>query len=107
MSRRVELLLFSAGWGANHFSTLLVVYRRDLGLSPSSLGILFAAYALGLVPGLILAGRASDPRGRRALVCPASLLAIVSSALLAFGARGFGVLLAGRLLYGLAMGSVM
>jgi len=107
MSRRVELLLFTAGWGANHFSTLLVVYRRDLGLSPAALGIVFGAYALGLVPGLIFAGRASDQRGRRAIVLPAGVLAIAASGLLAFGGHGFAVLLAGRLLYGLAMGSIM
>lgn len=107
MNRRVELLLFMTGWGANHFSTLLVVYRKDLGLLPPALGILFGAYALGLVPGLVLAGRASDRRGRRAVVLPASLLAIAASAVLAFGAHGFGVPLAGRLLYGLATGSVM
>jgi MFS family permease len=103
----VSLLLFAAGWGANHFSTLLVVYRKNLGLSPESLGILFGAYALGLVPGLLLAGRASDRWGRRALVLPFSLVAMGASALLCFGMRGFGVLLAGRLLYGIGMGSVM
>jgi MFS family permease len=107
MNRRIEVLLFTAGWGANHFSTLLVVYRKDLGLSPVALGILFGAYALGLVPGLILAGRASDTRGRRAIVVPASVMAIGASLVLAFGGYGFGVLLAGRLMYGLAMGSVM
>src|SRR5689334_12962552 len=104
MFRRVELLLLTAGWGANHFATLLVVYRKALGFTPSSLGILFGAYALGLVPGLVLAGRASDERGRRALVIPASILALAASGLLAFGSHGFGVLLAGRLLFGLAMG---
>jgi MFS family permease len=107
MSRRVELLLFTAGWGANHFATLLIVYRRDLGLSPAALGILFGSYALGLVPGLVLAGRASDRRGRRTTVLPASLLAVGASGLLAFGGHGFAVLLPGRLLYGLAMGSIM
>lgn len=107
MHRRVGVLLFAAGWGANHFSTLLVVYRRDLGLPPAALGILFGAYALGLVPGLILAGRASDRWGRRALVMPASALALLGSTILAFGTRGFGVLLAGRLVYGLGMGAVM
>ena len=107
MHRRVGLLLFAAGWGANHFSTLLVVYRRDLGLPPAALGILFGAYALGLVPGLILAGRASDRWGRRSMVLPASGLALVGTAVLAFGTRGFGVLLAGRLVYGLGMGAVM
>lgn len=107
MHRRVGVLLFAAGWGANHFSTLLVVYRRDLGLSAAALGILFGAYALGLVPGLILAGRASDRLGRRALVLPASVVALVGSAILAFGTYGFVVLLAGRLVYGLGMGAVM
>ncbi|HEY4394492.1 MAG TPA: MFS transporter [Polyangia bacterium] len=107
MHRRVGVLLFTAGWGANHFSTLLVVYRKALGLSPAELGILFGAYALGLVPGLMLAGRASDKWGRRALVMPASVLAIVASAVLAFGTQGFTVLLVGRLLFGMGMGAVM
>jgi MFS family permease len=107
MYRRVSALLFAAGWGANHFTTLLVVYRRELALSPSSLGLLFGAYALGLVPGLVFAGRASDDRGRRALVLPASVLAIVGSTILGFGSHGFGVLLAGRLVYGLGMGAIM
>ena len=107
MHRRVGVLLFAAGWGANHFSTLLVVYRRDLGLPAAALGILFGAYALGLVSGLFLVGWASDRWGRRALVLPASAVALAGSAILAFGTRGFGVLLVGRLVYGLGMGAVM
>ena len=107
MHRRLAFLLFTAGWGANHFASLLIVYRRELGLSPSALGLLFGAYALGLVPGLVLAGRASDAHGRRGLVLPATAFATAASVILAFGNRGFGVLLAGRLLFGLAMGSIM
>ncbi|HYP89350.1 MAG TPA: MFS transporter [Polyangiaceae bacterium] len=106
MRRRVELLLFSAGWGANHFSALLIVYRRALGFTASQLGLLFGAYALGLVPGLIFAGRESDARGRRALVLPASLAAACASSLLG-SSQGFATLIAGRLLYGLAMGAIM
>jgi MFS family permease len=107
LHQRVGLLLFSAGWGANHFSSMLIVYRKELGLAQAALGQIFGAYALGLVPGLILAGRASDRWGRRSLVLPAGAIAIAASALLAFGRYGFSVLLAGRLLYGLAMGCVM
>ena len=59
-------------------------------------GLLFGAYACGLVPGLIMAGRLSDDHGRWSLVLPASVLAIAASATLAFGGLGFGVLLAGR-----------
>ena len=107
MNRRVELLLLSAGWGANHFASLLLVYRARLAFSPADLGLLFGAYAIGLLPGLLLAGRASDARGRRAIVLPASAVAILASVLLAFGGQGFGVLFAGRFLFGLAMGAVM
>lgn len=107
MHRRVELLLLSAGWGANHFASLLLVYRARLAFSPTELGLLFGAYAVGLVPGLLLSGRTSDRRGRRAVVLPAAVVAIAASLLLAFGSHGFGVLLAGRFGYGLAMGSVM
>ena len=85
---------------------MLIVYRKELGLTPAALGQLFGAYALGLVPGLVLAGRWSDRSGRR-LVLPAGVVAIAASALLAFGQNGFSVLLAGRLLYGLAMGCMM
>lgn len=105
--RKVALFLFAAGWGANHFSSMLIVYRARLGLSQAALGQIFGAYALGLVPGLILAGRASDRWGRRTLVLPAGAVAIVASAVLGFGQYGFAVLLLGRLLYGLAMGCMM
>jgi MFS family permease len=107
MRRRVELLLSAAGWGANHFSALLIVYRTELGFSAAQLGALFGVYALGLVPGLIFSGRASDRRGRRALVLPASVGCFIASGVLACGSRGFAVLLLGRFLFGLAMGSVM
>lgn len=105
--RKIAFLLFAAGWGANHFSSMLIVYRKELGLTHAALGQLFGAYALGLVPGLILAGRASDRLGRRQLVLPAGAVAIGASAVLALGHFGFSVLLAGRLLYGLAMGCMM
>jgi MFS family permease len=105
--RRVAFVLFAAGWGANHFASMLIVYRTELGFSTAALGQIFGAYALGLIPGLIVAGRASDVWGRRRLVLPAGLVAIAASSVLAFGSFGFVVLLLGRLLYGLAMGCMM
>lgn len=104
--RRVAVLLFAVAWGANHFAPLLLVYRARMHLLPIELSELFAVYSLGLVPGLLIGGPLSDTRGRRAVVLPAALLALGGTALLAAGAAGFGLLLAGRLVVGLGSGGV-
>jgi hypothetical protein len=103
---RVGVLLFASGWGANHFVPLLLVYRARMNLSPVDLGTLFAVYALGLIPGLLVGGPLSDRRGRRAVVLPAALLALGGTALLAAATNGFALLLAGRLVVGLGSGGV-
>lgn len=102
---RVALLLVAVAWGTNHFAPLLLVYRERLALTPVELGILFGVYALGLVPGLLLGGPLSDRRGRPAVVLPSALLALLGTFILAFGAHGFAVLLAGRLVVGLGSGA--
>ncbi|HEX3758854.1 MAG TPA: MFS transporter [Kofleriaceae bacterium] len=104
--RRVGLLLFAVGWGANHFVPLLLVYRARLALDAAQLALLFGMYALGLVPGLLLAGPVSDRRGRRAVVMPSACVALAASVVLGTGG-GFGALLLGRLVYGLGAGGVM
>ena len=103
---RVGVLLFAAAWGANHFVPLLLVYRARMNLSPVDLGTLFAVYALGLIPGLLVGGPLSDRRGRRAVVLPAAMLALGGTALLGAAASRFGLLLAGRLVVGLGSGAV-
>ncbi|MDP9034690.1 MAG: MFS transporter [Myxococcota bacterium] len=104
-SARVALLLFAVAWGSNHFVPLLLVYRAHLGLSPVDLATLFAVYAVGLVPGLLVGGPLSDRIGRRRVVIPASCVALCGTALLAFGAEGFHVLLAGRFVVGIGSGA--
>jgi predicted MFS family arabinose efflux permease len=103
--RRVALLLFAVAWGTNHFVPLLLVYRADLGLSPVELAVLFGVYAVGLVPGLLLGGPLSDRWGRRAVVLPASVVALAGTCILTGGAAGFAVLLAGRFVVGLGAGA--
>jgi MFS family permease len=105
--RPVGLLLFASGWGANHFSALLLMYRQRLQLDPAAPATLLGMYALGLVPGLLLAGPLSDRHGRRAVVLPSAIAALIASALLGIGGGSFGALLVGRLLYGLGAGGVM
>jgi hypothetical protein len=105
--RRVGLVLFAVGWGANHFASLLLVYRQRLALDPAAPAMLLGMYALGLVPGLLLAGPLSDRRGRRAVVLPSAVIALAASALLGGIGDSFAALLVGRLLYGLGAGGVM
>jgi MFS family permease len=102
----VAVLLFAVGWGANHFAALLAVYKQHLALDAAAPMILFGVYALGLMPGLLLAGPLSDRRGRRAVVMPAAIAALVASGLLGAGGDHFAALAAGRFLYGLAAGAV-
>ena len=59
---RVCLAMFAVGWGANQFSPMLLVYRDEIGLNASMRAALFGVYAAGLIPGLLLGGRASDLR---------------------------------------------
>ncbi|HTB77242.1 MAG TPA: MFS transporter, partial [Polyangiaceae bacterium] len=102
---RVALLLFAVAWGTNHFVPLLLVYRAKLALSSVELAVLFGVYAVGLVPGLLLGGPLSDRWGRRPVVLPAAIVALVGTLILTFGAAGFGVLLAGRFVVGLGAGA--
>jgi MFS family permease len=55
----------------------------------------------------LLSGPLSDRFGRRALVLPASALSLIASAVLGFGGDHVGLLLLGRLLYGIGCGAVM
>jgi MFS transporter len=105
--RRVGLVLFAVGWGANHFTSLLLVYRARLALDAAAPAMLLGMYALGLVPGLLLAGPLSDRRGRRAVVLSSAVVALVASGTLGALGESFVALLLGRLLYGLGAGGVM
>jgi MFS family permease len=105
--RRAGLLLFAVAWGANHFVPLLLVYRQRLALDAAAPAMLFGMYALGLLPGLLLAGPLSDRRGRRAMVLPSACIALGASVLLGALGDSFGALLAGPHADGLGAGGVL
>ncbi len=100
------LAMFTVGYGANQFVPLLAVYRDSLRLSDSAATAVFGVYALGLIPGLLLGGRASDRFGRRGLMLGFAALSLVATAVLAGGQWGVGWLYAGRLLTGVVSGTV-
>jgi predicted MFS family arabinose efflux permease len=104
--RRVAFAMFAVGWGANQFSSMLVAYRDELGFGAGTLAALFGVYALGLVPGLLLGGPASDRFGRRPLVLTFVALSPVATLLLMLGHDAELGLAIARLLAGLCSGVV-
>jgi hypothetical protein len=102
---RVAFLLFVGGWGANHFVSLLPLYRAALDLSAAEASIVFGVYALGLVPSLVLGGPLSDRVGRRRVVAIAVLTATLGGIVLALGRASFSGLLVGRFIVGLGSGA--
>ena len=104
---RVTLATLAVGWGANQFSPMLVVYRDELGLTDRTTAVLFALYAVGLIPGLLVGGAASDRHGRRAVVLPlvVPLPPVATLMLVAFRHAPLG-LGAARLLAGVCSGVV-
>jgi MFS family permease len=99
----VAATMFAIGWGANQFVSLLVAYRERSGFSVGTVDALVGAYALGLVPALLVLGPVSDRRGRATVLRVAVLLSLVATVVLMVG--DLWALYAGRLLAGLASGA--
>jgi hypothetical protein len=101
----VAAVLMGAGWGSNQFPPMLLVYHHTLGLGAGSLEAMFAVYALGLIPGLLLAGALSDARGRRGPVLGAAATSLAGSLLLIAGARSPSLLYVARFVVGFGSGA--
>ena len=104
--RGLWLVLFAVAFGTNVPSPLLLVYRERLGLSATVLTAIFAVYAAGLLPTLLLAGPASDRVGRRPVTAPFVLLSAAASVVFISAAESIPLLFAGRFLQGAVSGVV-
>ena len=98
--------MFAVGWGANQFSPMLLAYRAELGMSTQARALLFALYAVGLIPALLVGGAASDRWGRRAVVVPFVALSPIATLLLIVCAHWVPGLAVSRLLAGVSSGVV-
>ena len=96
------LLTFAAASAAP--SPMYVVYQRLWGFSESTLTVIFAVYVVGLIGSLLVLGALSDHVGRRPVLAAAILLEAVSLVLF-LAAGNVGVLLAARVLQGIATGA--
>ena len=89
---RAAIAVAVIGWGANQFTPLLLLYRPLMGLTAAVVEAMFGMYAIGLIPGLLVAGRVSDRIGRRPVVECSVLLSIVAGMVLILGPLVAGVL---------------
>lgn len=99
----VLALLLATGWVANHFVALMPVISGREHLSTATLDGIFGIYALGLLPGLLIGGRASDALGRRPVALAGGAAAVAGTVAMLLS-QHTGALLVGRLIVGLGVG---
>lgn len=81
------------------------VYQARFGFSSGVLTLVYGAYALTMIPALVVFGRLSDRIGRRPVLISGLVVACAGSLILAF-AGSVGMLVAGRVAQGVAVGAV-
>lgn len=91
---------------SNSATPLYVQWQTALGFTNGTLTVIFAAYIAGLLGSLLAAGQLSDRFGRKAVLYPGLLAAVAACALFA-SAESVGMLLAARLLTGIAVGVIV
>ncbi|MDD1141474.1 MFS transporter [Pseudomonas sp. TNT2022 ID233] len=91
---------------SNTATPLYSFWQQSLGFASGVLTVIFACYIIGLLLTLTIAGQLSDHYGRKALLLPCLVLAIVA-AILFDQAQSIGVLMLARFLAGISVGLVV
>jgi MFS family permease len=91
--------------GSNLVTPLFPTYAEVYGLSPLGLALLFATYALLVIPALLVFGPLSDAKGRRELLTGAIILAAVAAGLFA-AVTTLAVLFLAQAVQALALGAL-
>jgi len=99
----VLAVLLATEWAANHFAGLIPAIGDHQHLEAATLNAIFGIYAVGLLPGLIIGGRASDALGRQPVVWAGSATALVGTVAMLLS-QDSAVSLVGRLIVGLGVG---
>jgi len=96
-----------AGWAANQFTPLAMVYRIQEHWPAVTVAGMFTIYVVGLVPGLLVAGLAAERHGRRRVVRSALVGSVASSLLLAMAPVAELAVFASRLVTGFTSGLLL
>jgi MFS family permease len=87
-------------------SALYGIYARQEHLTSITITLIYSVYAAGILVSLLLVGHVSDWYGRRTVLVPAILTALVASLVFA-GSSSVTALFAGRVLNGVALGAAL
>lgn len=91
---------------SNAPTPLYVRWQIEIGFSATTLTAIFSSYMLGLLLTLLIAGQLADRFGRRTVLLPGLVVAVLATIL--FGsANSIGMLLAARFLAGIGIGVVL
>jgi MFS family permease len=102
----VLAVLLATGWAANHFAALMPVITDSQHLSHATIDAIFGIYALGLVPGVLVGGRASDALGRPTVAWSGATFTVLGTVAMLLSQHA-DVLLAGRFIVGAGVGLAM
>lgn len=111
--RSSPALMASAAWVvtavfilSNSPTPLYVYWQQSLNFSTGTLAVIFACYIAGLLGTLLIAGQLSDRYGRKMMLYPGLLAALLACALFSV-AQSVAVLAIARLLSGIAVGTAV
>jgi MFS family permease len=96
-------LLLAIGWAASHFAALIPAISDRQHLNATTLDAVFAIYAAGILPGLLIGGRVSDALGRRSVAWVGSAIVVLGTVAMLLSQHS-DMLLAGRLIIGIGAG---
>lgn len=91
---------------SNSATPLYVHWQQQFAFSSATLTVIFASYIVGLLCSLLIAGQLSDRLGRKVILVPGFLIAMVACSLFAT-ASSVAALVAARFLTGISVGIIV
>lgn len=98
---------FTVAWGGNQFTSMIVYYREQDTFNNLFVDSMLAIYAVGVAASLLISGAVSDRIGRKKIMVPAPMVALVASVLIALGEETEFLMALGRFVAGIALGAAM
>lgn len=100
----VCVLAMGEGYDFAIFATVLARLREDIEMSSQTVGLITSCVYIGMIVGALSSGPVADWLGRKKAICAACFFLVAGSSVQA-SAAGISVVVAGRIIMGIGMGS--